>query len=143
MNVYFETSALVKLFLDEPEADFARDLWDQSDLVSVGRIAYPEARAALAAAQRAGRISPSELDDASKRLNRLWTQVQVVELDEALAFSAGDLAESHALRGFDAVHLATAVALRDESLIIATWDADLRAASLDTGLRVAPAGAIP
>ncbi|MDQ3962648.1 MAG: type II toxin-antitoxin system VapC family toxin [Actinomycetota bacterium] len=137
MNVYFETSALVKLFLDEPEADFARDLWDQSDLVSIGRIAYPEARAALAAAQRTGRITPSELDDASGSLNRLWVQVQVIELDEALAASAGELAESHALRGFDAIHLATMLALRDESLVIATWDDDLRTASLNSGLRVA------
>jgi uncharacterized protein len=140
VNIYFETSALVKLFLDEPEAEFARDLWDQADFVSVGRIAYPEARAALAASQRAGRISPSELDDASSRLNRLWAQVQVVELDEALAFSAGDLSESHALRGFDAIHLATGLAIQDESLIVATWDTDLRTASLASGLSVAPAG---
>lgn len=139
MNLYFETSALVKLFLDEPEADVARDLWDETDLVTVGRIAYPEARAAFASAQRARRITQSELDDVKGRLNRLWTQVQVVELDEPLAFSAGELAEGHALRGFDAVHLAIAIALRDESLVVVTWDTDLRRASLDAGLRMAPA----
>ena len=139
MNVYFETSGLVKLFLDEPEADEARDFWDQGDLVTVGRIAYPEARAALASAERAGRITPSELNRSNSRLNRLWAQLQVVELDEQLAFSAGKLAEVYALRGFDAVHLATALALRDESLVVATWDADLRSACADAGLRVAPA----
>lgn len=138
MNVYFETSALVKLLLDEVQAEMARDLWDQADLVTVGRIAYPEARAALAAAQRSGRLMTPELDGAKRAFNRLWTQVYVVELDEALALSAGELAESFALRGYDAVHLATAIALQDESAIVATWDADLRAASLDAGLRVAP-----
>ena len=137
MNVYFETSALVKLLLDEVQAEMARDLWDQADLVTVGRIAYPEARAALAAAQRSGRLMTPELDGAKRAFNRLWTQVYVVELDEALALSAGELAESFALRGYDAVHLATAIALH-ESAIVATWDADLRAASLDAGLRVAP-----
>jgi len=138
VNVYFETSALVKLLLDEVQAEMARDLWDQADLVTVGRIAYPEARAALAAAQRSGRLMTPELDGAKRAFNRLWTQVYVVELDEALALSAGELAESFALRGYDAVHLATAIALQDESAIVATWDADLRAASLDAGLRVAP-----
>lgn len=138
MNVYFETSAVVKLFLDEPGADAARDLWDQADLVTVGRIAYPEARAAFASAERGRRITASQRDDASSRLNRLWAQVQVIELDEPLAFSAGNLAESHALRGFDAVHLATAIALEDESLIVATWDEDLRTAALDAGLRITP-----
>jgi predicted nucleic acid-binding protein len=139
LNLYFETSALVKLFLQDPEADIARDLWDDADLVTTGRIAYPEARAALASAQRLGRITASELDSAKSKLTRLWAQVQVVDLDEPFASSAGDLAESHALRGFDAVHLATALALDDESLIVATWDADLRTAALETGLRVAPA----
>lgn len=129
----------MKLFLQEPEADIARDLWDDADLVTTGRIAYPEARAALASAQRVERITASELDSAKSKLTRLWAQVQVVDLDELLASSAGDLAESHALRGFDAVHLATALALDDESLIVATWDADLRTAALETGLRVAPA----
>lgn len=138
MNVYFETSALVKLFLDEFDAEIARDLWDQADLVTVSRIAYPEARAALASAQRAGRLTTPDLGAARKRLNRLWNQVQVVELNEALALSAGNLAENHALRGYDAVHLATAVALQDGSLVVATWDEDLRAASLDAGLRLAP-----
>lgn len=107
--------------------------------LTVGRIAYPEARAALASAERAARITALELDDARSRLNRLWAQMQIVELDEPFTSSAGDIAESHALRGFEAVHLATAAALEDESLIVATWDADLRGAALNAGLRVAPA----
>lgn len=74
MNVYFETSALVKLFLDEPGADAARDLWDQADLATVGRIAYPEARAAFASAQRGGRITVPQRDDASSKLNRCILQ---------------------------------------------------------------------
>ena len=65
--------------------------------------------------------------------------MQVVELDETLSLSAGDLAESFGLCGFDAVHLATAIALRDESLVVATWDADLNRATLEAGLSVAPA----
>jgi uncharacterized protein len=139
VNVYFETSALVKLFLEEPEAEDARDLWDDADLVSVALIAYPEARSALASAQRSHRISGAELEGAERKLNRLWTQTQVIDFDEGLAVSAGDAAERFGLRGYDAVHLATAVTLRDESLLVATWDADLRTAALNAGLRVAPA----
>jgi uncharacterized protein len=36
------------------------------------------------------------------------------DFDFDLAHSAGDLAEKHLLRGFDAVHLASAVILREE-----------------------------
>lgn len=138
MNVYFETSALVKLFLEEAGAEEARDLWDEADLVTVALIAYPEARSALASSQRDRRISGGELETAKRKLNRLWTQTQVVDFDESVAVSAGDAAETFGLRGYDAVHLATALTLQDESLLVATWDADLRGAALNAGLRVAP-----
>jgi predicted nucleic acid-binding protein len=42
-------------------------------------------------------------------LDELWSQVSVVEISEELTWSAGDLAEQHGLRGYDAVHLAAAV----------------------------------
>ncbi|MDQ3767797.1 MAG: type II toxin-antitoxin system VapC family toxin [Actinomycetota bacterium] len=138
MNVYFETSSLVKLFLEEPGAEEARDLWDEADLVTVALFSYPEARSALASAQRARRISGVELEDVKRKLSRLWNQTQVVDFDEAVAVSAGDAAESFGLRGYDAVHLATALTLQDDSLLVATWDGDLREAALNAGFRVAP-----
>lgn len=136
MNVYFETSALVKLFLEETGAEDARELWDEADLISVSLIAYPEARSALASAHRDRRISAAGLESAKRRLNRLWTQTQVIDFDEPLVVSAGDAAESFSLRGYDAVHLATSLTLQDESLIVATWDDDLQVACLAAGLPV-------
>src|SRR4051812_38396046 len=88
---------------------------------------------------RARRISMAELDEVKGSLRRVWTQVQVVDLDELVAAAAGDAAETFGLRGYDAVHLATALALQDESLLMATWDSDLRAVALKVGLMIAPA----
>lgn len=139
MNVYFETSALVKLFLDEPGADQTRDLWDDADLATVALIAYPEARSALAAAQRAGRISSAELDEVKQRLDRRWWQAQVIDVDQPIARSAGDIAERFGLCGYDAVHLATAMSLQDDSLLIATWDRELASTCLEVGLPVTSA----
>lgn len=138
MNVYFETSALVKLFLQETGAEEARDLWDDADLVTVGLIAYPEAKSAFAAAYRGGRISAAELDWVKQRFDRRWTQTQVVDFDEPIARAAGDVAEQYSLRGYDAVHLATVMSLQDESLVVATWDADLAGACVEADLPVAP-----
>jgi uncharacterized protein len=42
------------------------------------------------------------------------------------------------LRANDAIHLASAVALRNPRLIVVSWDADLRRAALEAGLAVAP-----
>lgn len=52
---------------------------------------------------------------------------------------AGQLARSQALRGADAVHLASALALADPDLIIAVWDPRLHAGAASAELRVAPA----
>jgi len=53
----------------------------------------------------------------------------MIGLDAALARAAGELAERHALRGYDAVHLASAIAIEDSDLVMATWDRDLAAAA--------------
>jgi predicted nucleic acid-binding protein len=55
-------------------------------------------------------------------------------MDEALAREAGELADSLALRGYDAVHLASALALGDEEVALITWDRDLGAAAERMGL---------
>lgn len=139
MNVYFETSAFFKLIVDEEGSGDALELWDAAHRVTGSRVTYPEARAALASAARAGRVSASEIRLVRSRLETRWEQFEIIEIDDELSKSAGDLAEEHALRGFDSIHLASAVALADDSMLLATWDADLRRAAVDFGLRIAPA----
>ena len=73
---------------------------------------------------------------ALEQLESLWEQIVVVELDGALALSAGELAEAHGLRAGDAVQLASALLSR--APVLATWDAELRCAALEAGLAVAP-----
>jgi predicted nucleic acid-binding protein len=52
---------------------------------------------------------------------------------------AGQLARVHALRGADAIHLASALVIGDPDLIVAVWDRHLHAGAQAAGLRVAPA----
>jgi uncharacterized protein len=135
---YFETSALLKLLLEEEGADQAGILWESADVVLSGRLAYPEARAALAAAGRVGRISADGHRTAVGQLQSRWRQLHVVDLDQHLAETAGDLAERRALRGYDAVHLASALAVGRRETLLATWDADLATAARDAGIAVFP-----
>lgn len=51
----------------------------------------------------------------------------------------GALAETHALCGYDAVHLASAIAIADPALVVATWDRDLADAAVRAGYAVVPA----
>lgn len=87
-------------------------------------------------------MTTPQLSDAVAAVRDLLAQVHVIEIDEALAEHAGALAERHALRGYDATHLAAALtlqALGPQPVICATWDRRLHQAAFDAGLVVAPA----
>ncbi len=136
---YLDTSALLKLFLTGEEgSDVARRLWEAANGLLTSSITYPEARAALAAAARGRRLSPAEHRAARRQLEAALDQVQVVELSRDLAITAGDVAERHALRGADAIHLASALVLMPDPVVLITWDRALGRAAVDAGLRVAP-----
>jgi predicted nucleic acid-binding protein len=78
-------------------------------------------------------------DRAVAELDALTGELVLVGVDEALAQRAGGLADERALRGYDAVHLASALALGPGETILATWDRDLSNAGAGAGLAVAPA----
>lgn len=103
------------------------------------RLFYPEARAALAMAHRNGRIDRQPLRHAVRDLGILAEEIQTIEIDATLAAAAGELAERHSLRGYDAVHLAAVLAVEDTDLVVATWDRDLGRAVIASGRAVVPA----
>lgn len=104
------------------------------------QLVYPQARAAVAAAHRAGRVGPRRLRTAVEAIEELYGALRVIALDDSLARTAGDLAEKHALRGYDAVHLASALAIDvPGELVVATWGQELAAATLAEGRMVVPA----
>jgi predicted nucleic acid-binding protein len=137
--VYFDASALVKLVVEEDGSELATALWDGCDRALSSRLSFPEVCSALAAATRDHRIATRSLAKARRDLERFWSAVQPVELTPAVERHAGELASAHSLRGADAVHLASALAMDLPDLIVAVWDHRLREGVLSAGLRVAPA----
>jgi hypothetical protein len=125
---YVDTSVLLKLLVDdEVGANAAQRLWLDSDFVVCAEIGYAEARAALASARRGGRLDAHGLSTAKAELEALWTQVDVVPITTELVIAAGDLAEEEGLRGYDAIHLAAALA--GQATVVATADSQLLAAA--------------
>jgi len=135
--VYFDSSAFVKLLVEEYDSDLAAALWDLCDAAVSSRLAYPEVRAALAAAGRAGRIDETGRRSAEATWERFWAATRVVELTEVLGHRAGELAADQGLRGAELVHLASALAVGSETLV-AVWDGRLRDGAKAAGLQVVP-----
>ena len=135
MIAYFDTSAIVKFFLDEPGADVADRIWNASDRTITGWLTYAETRAALAAARRAARIR-QDWGRLRRSVDVRFQEVALVTAGEEIVRLAGDLADRRHLHGYDAVHLATALAIGPEVTFV-SWDAELSRAAADEGLQVA------
>jgi predicted nucleic acid-binding protein len=136
---YFDSSAFVKLLIVEPGSDLAEGLWNSCDVVVSSRLAYPEVRAAIAAAGRSGRLSPKAEGRSESAWARFWPAVRPVELSRTVMRRAGELAGAHALRGADAVHLASLLALDLEDTLFVAWDQRLWSGAQAVGAQVAPA----
>lgn len=137
--VYFDSSALMKLLVEETGSDLAARLWDGCDAALSSRLAYPEVRAALAAAARNHDLDEDGLRSAEQAWEDYWAATRPVELTRAVERRAGELARLHALRGADAVHLASALAIGDADLVMAAWDRRLHLGTVAVRLGVTPA----
>jgi uncharacterized protein len=134
---YFDTSAVVPLLVAEPGSEFCRRLWEEADDVVTTRLLYAEAGAALAQALRLGRLTRAGHQMALRILDGLWTEFHVVEVGDDLVHRAAQLAHTCELRGYDAVHCASAEQLDDDDLIVASGDRKVLDACAFLGLATA------
>ena len=130
----FDTSAIVPLIVDEPTTETCNRLWNEATRVVCVRLIYPESRAALARAERLGRLTPLQLREAVAERESIIDEIDLVEIGPDLARDAGDLAEHFGLRGYDAVHLAAALAVNDDDVVLVTGDRELATAARAAGL---------
>jgi predicted nucleic acid-binding protein len=135
---YFDSSALLKLLQDEAGNDEAWAVWNTSEARLSSRSALPEVRAALAASHRNHSLSDTDLATAEVEWSALRRRLRPIELTPAVADGAEDLAGVHGLRGADAVHLASALTLGTD-IVVVVWDRRLHTACRRSGLAVAPA----
>ena len=124
MAAYADASALVKLVLPEPESDaMLRVAGDGPVLTSViGRIELERAVRRM-----------EEFDEA--RLAAVLAGVEILPVHVAISAIAGSLSPSN-LRTLDAIHLASAIAMRDDLTAFYCYDERLADAAREHGLPV-------
>jgi predicted nucleic acid-binding protein len=123
----------------EAGSDLVAELWDARLDVASSILSYPEAHAALAAARRGGPLGAIAHRQAREDFEAVYGELLVIGVDAQLAGRAGQLAEQLGLRGYDAVHLASALALAADVTFV-SWDVQLRRAAAASGCAVAPGG---
>jgi predicted nucleic acid-binding protein len=122
---YLDTSALVKRYVLEPGSASVRPLFRRKS-VATARVAYAEIAATFARLCREGALDEDDRDGIYKRLDADFAALTVVEIRTSLVRRIPDLVRRRPLRGYDAVHLAAALTLRDRGAAVTFWAADTR-----------------
>ena len=137
MRLYLDTSALVKLYVEEEGSILVREAVQKSATVATSAIAYVEARAAFSRRRRERHLSSGNYRRIIQEFDSDWQHYVSLEVTDPLIRKAAELAEAHALRAYDAIHLASAKLLRErlgEPVLFSSWDANLLAAARREGL---------
>jgi predicted nucleic acid-binding protein len=139
--VYLDASALVKRYVTERGSRETGELSAKADVVATSLVSRAEVAAALAKAVRLGIVEPDNGRRAQRALASQWPDIAKVPVTEALMSRAEALAWDFALRGYDAVQLASALTWQEAvgaEITLATFDRQLWDAGKKAGIRIWP-----
>lgn len=137
MIVYLDASALVKRYVAEAGSVEVASLITKARAIGTAVVSRAEVSAALAKAARVGVLTRESAAGALKAFNADWQRLIRLQFGEPLAARAATLAWEHGLRGYDAVHLATALFWQEtlgEAITVATYDRELWRSAQASGL---------
>jgi len=111
MSIYFfDASAVVKYYHREPGMAWVRQVVDaraSHNEIYIADLSLAKVPAALAILARARQISIRMRDSLyAAFLDHIGSKFQLLRVTTSLAYAAGELTQSHPLKGYDAVQLA-------------------------------------
>jgi predicted nucleic acid-binding protein len=132
--LYLDTSALLKLYVEEDGSTLVRDGVGRASHLATSAIAYVEVHSALGRRRRGGDLSPADFRRSTREFEEGWERYVRVDVADPLVREAARLAVEHLLRAYDAIHLASALAVRvGGGTMFASWDDDLDSAAAGEG----------
>lgn len=131
MTVYVDSSAYLKLFIEEVDSDSARALLEQQPDWVAARHTAVEVRRILAR-----HFQGPALAEAREVFKEVWGRTSVHELDQPTCEVAASIAEETGVRTLDALHLAAAQLAGGIDITIVTYDRRMAAAARRLGMVV-------
>jgi predicted nucleic acid-binding protein len=141
MIIYFDSSALVKRYLAEANSPQVDTLIERAGIVGTSLITRAEVSAAIAKAVRLNWVTREDGMKALQTFRAQWADIINTEVTEVVVAKADSLAWEHNLRGFDAMHLASALTWQEtlgEVVTFAVFDRQLWEAASRVGLAAWP-----
>lgn len=127
MNLFFDTSALIKYFHEEPGTEFVTDLiTNPENTVHVSELVRLEFVSALYRRYRNKEIDGKALKEAVSGFNEEYSMFNVEPLGHAVLLEAEELlikhGKTHGLRTLDSLHLATFILIKEDDWIFVASD---------------------
>ncbi len=134
MRVFFDSSAFVKRYVREAGTDAVLAWCDRATAIGLSGIAIPEIISAFCRLRREARIDDKQYRQLKSLLLADIEDAAICDLTPTVLAQTISSLETNVLRGMDAIHIGSAVALQAEVFISA--DQRQREAAARAGLRV-------
>jgi uncharacterized protein len=141
MILYLDTSALVKRYVKETFSDLVITLWNGAEEIVTSSVAYAETMASFFKKKRECGSGDGVIKEALDSFQKEWLGFIRVEVNDGLNGHIRKVVEKHPLRGFDAIHLASALLIQERlpgEFTFACFDNRLLEAAEKEGLMVFP-----
>jgi len=142
MNLYLDSSALVKCFVTEVGSADVRAAMDAAELIGTVSVTRVEVESAFAKSVRVGLLTEADARLAQVTFVTLWPDMIRIHVSDFVVTGAAELVWLYRLRAYDAVQLATALFWQrsiGEAVVFATYDQKLWQAAQSAGLIPFPA----
>lgn len=141
MILYLDTSALVKRYVYEPYSDDIISRWKSATQIVTSFVAYAETMASLYRKKRESDLTDTVILKTIDSFHHEWKSFIRVEVNDALNGYIDRIVKKYPLRGFDAIHLASAIVIHErlsEDFLFACFDDRLTSAAQLEGLEIFP-----
>ncbi|MHB1377456.1 MAG: type II toxin-antitoxin system VapC family toxin [Candidatus Humimicrobiaceae bacterium] len=139
MISYLDTSAIVKFYISETGSQKVREIFDLSDVLATSCIAYIETISAFTRINNEKKLSDSDYKNIVLNFKKDWEDLFVLKIDNTIIKTAGRFIESYLIKGYDSIHLASAVMLSkriNQIINFCCWDKKLNEAALKENMSI-------
>jgi predicted nucleic acid-binding protein len=139
---YLDSSAWVKRYFQETGSEAVDLLFEQRPVLACSPLGLIEVGSAMARKRNAGEVTGEEFGLKRASLLKDWQRFLRIELTPSVALRAFEATGAYGLRGADSLHLASALALKEQlgpdsgEFALVTSDREMKTAALKAGLAV-------
>ena len=141
MRVYAESSAVLSMLLFEPSAPLVRRVFTEATFVATSALTLLEIRRAIVRGETIGAIPEGRGGDMRSDLNRMSANWSLIEMEGEILERAGRPFPAEPIRALDAIHVASAMAIRETvgPVAVLSLDDRIRRCARELGFEVVPA----